>query len=352
MSKVLTVFACLLALGWSVGAAEAWELTTWRPWPFNKQEKPQQPEKILAIWNDTVLTQANRPPIRGFGGRLMFYAGKGEDPVLVEGTLVVYTFDETARNPNDARPDRKYIITPEQLPAHYSKSKIGHSYSVWIPWDPVGGMQKEITLIVRFEPRNGSAVVGEQCRQVLPGMLPQPHVAQAAVLLRLPPIKGDVQAVSYEAPVPAGNRPEPEEDNRPRQMTTTTIPLSPGMASRCPAMTMPAAPSAGDQQRAGPGAYSPPTPWSYSRGVKEAPAGPTAPPQPPSSSWLSSSRPRFGSALDRLWPLGKPLVRLNRDRAPSPPSPVESSSGPGPQPGTERANAAPAGPSDAAPARN
>ncbi len=200
----LPVIVCLLLMGWLSAAAEAWELTSWRPWPLGKQEKPGQPGKILAIWTDTVLTQPNRRPIRGFGGRLMFYDGKAETPILVEGTLVVYTFDETGRKPSDVRPDRKYVITREQLPAHYSKSKIGHSYSVWIPWDEAGGVQKEITLIVRFEPKAGAAVVGDPCRELLPGVIPQPRV-EAAALPSLP-ARGDVRQASYEAPVAAGNR--------------------------------------------------------------------------------------------------------------------------------------------------
>ena len=102
----------------------------------------------------------------------MFYEGKNEEPIKVEGTLVVYAFDETNRDANNARPDRKYVITPQQLPLHYSKSKVGHSYSVWVPWDEVdGGMQKEITLIVRFQPKEkeAPAVVSDPCRQLLPG---------------------------------------------------------------------------------------------------------------------------------------------------------------------------------------
>ena len=134
----------------------------WPYWPFNKDDKPGKPDKIVALWSDTVLTQTGRPPIRGFGGRLMFYEGKKEDPIKVDGTLVVYAFDETDRDANNTRPDRKYVFTPQQLPLHYSKSKIGHSYSVWLPWDEVGGLQKEITLIVRFQPREGEAVLSSR----------------------------------------------------------------------------------------------------------------------------------------------------------------------------------------------
>ncbi len=107
--------------------------------------------------------------MRGFGGRLLFYSGDKPEPIKVDGTLTVYVFDETNRDPNNAKPDRKYVFTKEQLSSHYSKSKLGHSYSVWLPWDETGGPQKEISLIARFTPEKGGVVVGEQNKQILPG---------------------------------------------------------------------------------------------------------------------------------------------------------------------------------------
>ena len=159
---VRRLLTCLLLAAWFAPAAHG---EGWSVWPFNKEDKPGKPDKVVALWNDTVLTQGGQPPVRGFGGRLMFYEGKKEEPIKVEGTLVVYAFDETDRDPNNNRPDRKYAFTPQQLPTHYSKSKIGHSYSVWLPWDEVGGVQKEITLVVRFQPKEGPAAVSDPCRQ-------------------------------------------------------------------------------------------------------------------------------------------------------------------------------------------
>ena len=58
----------------------------------------------------------------------------------------------------------------EQFARHESQSKLGPSYSVWIPWDEVGGAQKHISLIARFEPHEGPLVVGEHIRHLLPGI--------------------------------------------------------------------------------------------------------------------------------------------------------------------------------------
>jgi hypothetical protein len=164
---LVRVLGVLMIAGGFATSAGAWEV-----WPFNKEDKPGKPDKVIVMWSDTVLTRSDRPPMRGFGGRLMFYEKDKEDSIKVEGTLVVYAFNETDHPEDNAKPDKKYVFLPEQLPGHYSKSKVGHSYSVWLPWDEVGGFQKEITLMVRFEPKEGPSIMGEQKRQLLPGKTP------------------------------------------------------------------------------------------------------------------------------------------------------------------------------------
>lgn len=131
--------------------------------------KAGMPSRVVAVWVDTVMYTTGEVPVRGFGGRLMFYTPKGEKPIKVEGDLVVYAFDEVGRDPRHVAPDKKYVFTAEQLAGHYSKGELGHSYSVWLPWDQAGGSQREISLIVRFIPKGGTVIVGDPTRHILPG---------------------------------------------------------------------------------------------------------------------------------------------------------------------------------------
>ena len=185
-------------------------------WPFTSEDKAGTPNRVVATWTDTVLYQPNQTPMRGFGGRLLFYDGDKSEPIKVEGTLTVYAFDETNRDINDAKPDRKYIFTKDQLLTHYSKSKLGHSYSVWIPWDEVGGMQKDISMIVRFTPANGSVVVSEQTKHSLPGktQIVAKNPDKGISPFSLPAIEagqpqttngGSVNPASYVTPLPPVN---------------------------------------------------------------------------------------------------------------------------------------------------
>lgn len=126
------------------------------------------PTRVTVLWTHTILNQQGLRGVRGFGGRLMFHGNPNEKPVRVEGTLTVYAFDETKHSATV--PERKFVFTEEQFENHYGKSKLGHSYSIWIPWDEVGGEPRRINLLVRFEPKNGSMIMSENSLQVLPGI--------------------------------------------------------------------------------------------------------------------------------------------------------------------------------------
>ena len=136
------------------------------------EPKKGTPVRMVGTWTDTTMTQPGQAPQRGFGGRLIFYGRKDDKPILVDGQLVVYAFEETGRAVTDNKPTRRYVFPPEQIPLHMSKSEIGASYSFWLPWDEAGGRQTEVSLICRFEPKNGAMIASEQTRHRLPGKLP------------------------------------------------------------------------------------------------------------------------------------------------------------------------------------
>ena len=59
------------------------------------------------------MTQPGAKPQRGFGGRIMFYESEDKKPILVDGQLVVYAFDETEaasrRTDNNQRGDMCFL---------------------------------------------------------------------------------------------------------------------------------------------------------------------------------------------------------------------------------------------------
>jgi hypothetical protein len=155
--------------------SKKWKFATWdvrKAVGLKKEEEkpePEVPTRLVATWTETVLNTAGEKPKRGFGGRIAFFKRESDDPIRVDGQLVVYAFDETSRPSHETHPTRKYIFPADEFVRHEGDSKIGTSYSFWLPWDEVGGSQRNISLIARFEPKEGPIVIGEQTKHFLPG---------------------------------------------------------------------------------------------------------------------------------------------------------------------------------------
>lgn len=167
-------------------------------WPtklFGNDEEAVVPTRMMVMWTDTVLHQPQKSGVRGFGGRIYFYREDGPDPVKVDGGLAVYAFDADDLNPKSAKPKRKFLITADQFAEHMSHTSMGASYSVWCPWDEVGGYNEQLSLIVRFEGRSGGVVISDPTVKLLPGLNKPAGVAEASR-----PNKGTIaQAASSDA---------------------------------------------------------------------------------------------------------------------------------------------------------
>lgn len=141
-----------------------------KPWPWSQPEPaPKLPARILSIWTDAVHHQSGQKAQRGFGGRVVFYAEANGEPIRVDGKLTIYVFPDEPGT-DGAVPERKFVFGADELQRHYSKSSLGDSYSVWLPWDVVGGPSRQLTLIARFDGANGGTVMSEPAKKMLPGV--------------------------------------------------------------------------------------------------------------------------------------------------------------------------------------
>jgi hypothetical protein len=135
----------------------------------------------------------------------MFYDAD-DKPMKIDGTLTVYAFDGRSNNPSQAVPERKFVFLPRDLPKHYSESKSGHSYSFWLPWDDVGGPERQIVLATRFESKGGQVLLAAPSRQILPGARPDAgkEPAPSGTAMASPVTASDVRQVSHQENLPEG----------------------------------------------------------------------------------------------------------------------------------------------------
>jgi len=177
-----------------------------KSWSWSEEEKPVVPDRILAIWTDTVLRQPNQPGVRGFGGRVFFYEKEKNDPVEVDGKLIVFVFDADDQDPENQKPLRKYVIEADDFSKHMSKTSIGPAYSVWLPWGDVKGPTMKLSIIARYEGRKGGTTLSDPTMKLLPGVeggsrkTTNSPSDKATVDSRNSSGVGNLQRASYEQP--------------------------------------------------------------------------------------------------------------------------------------------------------
>ncbi len=208
----------------SVPTSPAWPENMPR-WP-NRKETVAAPETVAVVWTKAVLQTPNATPTRGLGGLVTFYGSDRGKPMKTEGRLTVYAYKDSPAKKDKIAPDVKYVFPAEQLANHYGQSALGHSYSIWIPWDQAGSPRQELTLTVCFEPAEGKLVMGTPTRVVLEG--PPKTLQLRRTDGAWPAGNGVVPAefVCSEAPPPVQRAPAAAASEQPpREMTTTTLSL-------------------------------------------------------------------------------------------------------------------------------
>jgi hypothetical protein len=210
-------------------------------WPWKKEPSLTTPDRVLPVWTDSVLHQTNQPGIRGFGGRIYFYGKENTDPVEVDGSLAVYVFDADDASPSNQKPLRKFMFTADQFKSHMSKTSIGPSYSVWLPWGEVGGAPMRLSLIARFEGREGGTTISDPTIKMLPGVPVEKEVANAD-LNSSQAIRSKISLAGHSEPTKASGK----KDQTDEKTEVETIDLPPsfqrhlrGTKSSVPPQTSP-----------------------------------------------------------------------------------------------------------------
>ncbi len=190
-------------------------------WLWKKEATQATPDRVLPVWTDSVLHQTNQPGIRGFGGRIYFYGKENTDPVEVDGSLAVYVFDADDANPSNQKPLRKFMFTADQFKTHMSKTSIGPSYSVWLPWGEVGGAPMRLSLIARFEGREGGTTISDSTIKMLPGVPVEKEVAKSDAN----PIKSNASPVSLAGhSEPSKTSDKKNESDEKKEVETIDLP--------------------------------------------------------------------------------------------------------------------------------
>ncbi len=134
------------------------------PWAAHQHAKAtaQNPAvQIICIWEQAEGRDPNGLPCRGFAGQLLFLANRNAAPVEVEGDVRIYLFDNVGSPEEQARPLRQFDFDSEAWKMHLTKSAVGPSYSVFVPYVRRGQSNAQCALRVRLEAKNGPTIFSE-----------------------------------------------------------------------------------------------------------------------------------------------------------------------------------------------
>ena len=207
------------------------------PWAKNSAKTPV---KVVDLWNSYAQTTESGEVVRGMAGRVHFYDNARKNrSVKVDGDLTVYVFDSNETDPTHTKPLKIFQFKAETLDKHHSFQKsLGHSYFFFLPIDEMGGEEKPLCILTRFDDRleKDTFVMTPSVHTMLAGRKPQQptepsireflesqsHLAEANQNIAI----GSDSVIQQVGYVTEKQNVEPEKTR------VSTIPLSDGMTKR------------------------------------------------------------------------------------------------------------------------
>jgi hypothetical protein len=234
-----------------------------------ESQTPVEPASMAVVWKDSVYEQPGVPSVKGFGGRFFIYDAQN-NPIKSDGELIVYGYDESNPIHSDGShtgADKKFVFPSDKFQHHFSDSDLGASYSVWIPWEKVGGPRKSITLIPIFKTNSGNVLRCGQSLVVLPGRTPQTANASTngSQITNTPNL---VAQASFQQPIAE------QSNGHISQVSANTDILGKKSGIRTTTFSLP--PSLGKKMSANPAPFKAPTENSFPRPNQSAEPNGTA----------------------------------------------------------------------------
>jgi hypothetical protein len=172
--------------------------------------------QILCLWQPGEGRDPDGLPCRGFAGQVIFLTNREPTPVVPDGDVRIYVFDDLRQADDPSKPLRQYDFTDDSWSIHRRDSTLGPTYHVFIPYTRKGLHEALCSLRVRLTPPRGQAVFSDMVSVTLKGRDRMPE--------------GSVQSEYTIAP---SATPNAEAEAR-RKTTTIALDQRPGELARTP----------------------------------------------------------------------------------------------------------------------
>ena len=126
--------------------------------------------RILAAWQIGEGQAADGKTVRGFVGQIFLLDAEKQVPVIAQGSVRIYLFDDQGTQAERDTPIHQHDFPEDSWKVRLQKTKMGPAYVVFTPYVRGGTHKSECSLRIKFMPHDGSPPVFSDLAHVtLPG---------------------------------------------------------------------------------------------------------------------------------------------------------------------------------------
>lgn len=123
---------------------------------------PQSPAvKCLCVWQAAEGFDSAGKPCRGVAGQVFFFNRDTPIPVMVEGDVRVYVFDDQGNEADQAKPLSQLDIDRQTWSGQLTNTQFGPAYRMFVPYTRPGRNQAALALRLRMTPDSGPTVFSD-----------------------------------------------------------------------------------------------------------------------------------------------------------------------------------------------
>lgn len=125
--------------------------------------------EIVCLWEPAEGIGLDGLPTRGFAGQLLFFEPGNDSPVLVEGDVMIYVFDDQGGPEEQSRPLHQFEFPSAVWQTFARDTNLGPAYQLFIPYTRKGGHYADCAIRVRLTPPEQLPVWSKLTNLPLPG---------------------------------------------------------------------------------------------------------------------------------------------------------------------------------------
>ena len=117
--------------------------------------------EILCFWQHGEGQDPDGNPCKGFLGNILFLSRQSSAPVVIEGDVRIYLYDDHGTTEEQTKPIHQFDFDNASWAVHLGKTPLGPTYSVFVPYTKRGVTEARCTLRVRLKPKYGPTIYSD-----------------------------------------------------------------------------------------------------------------------------------------------------------------------------------------------